>query len=122
MMTATQVEAASLRPLFDAIMAVESGGNPDAVGDNGASIGPYQIQRSYWRDSRTPGHYEQVKDRRYAELVMVNYWSRYCPHALADGNFEWLARTHNGGPAAMRTPRNKGYWRKVQKELRRVHR
>ena len=38
---------ANLRPLFDAIREVESGGNPDAVGDGGRSIGPYQIQ---WRD------------------------------------------------------------------------
>ena len=37
--------------LFYAIMMVESGGDVNAVGDNGKSIGAYQIQEGYWRDA-----------------------------------------------------------------------
>ena len=36
---------------WDAIKQVESSGNENAVGDNGRSIGPLQIQRSYYNDA-----------------------------------------------------------------------
>ena len=32
-------------------MEVESGGDINAVGDSGRSIGPFQIQRGYWEDA-----------------------------------------------------------------------
>lgn len=120
--SATQVITPDLRRLLDAIRQVETGGIADpskAVGDGGASLGPYQIQRAYWRDSGVPGRYEQVRDRAYAERVMLAYWQRHCKHALADGNLEWLARVHNGGPRApLRPSATNGYWTKVNREMR----
>ena len=109
---------ADLGPLFDALREVESGGDPNAVGDGGRSIGPYQIQWAYWKDSGVPGSYRQVRDRRYAERVMIAYWKRYCPDALARADYKTLARIHNGGPAGNRKPATLPYWRKVLKELR----
>ena len=111
---------ADLRPLFDAIRQVETGNmrNPAAaVGDQGRSIGPYQIQRAYWKDSGVPGRYEQVRERAYAERVMVGYWKRYQPDALKRGDFETLARAHNGGGHFSRRLTD-GYWRKVRGKLR----
>lgn len=122
MMLCTSAHAADLRPLFDAIRQVETGGQPncgrDSVGDGGASVGPYQIQRPYWQDSGVPGRYEQVRDRAYAERVMCGYWRRYCPAALKRGDYETLARCHNSGPG-WRTKRSKtnGYWRKVKRAM-----
>ena len=49
-----------LRPLFGAIRTVETSGhvNPQtAVGDRGRSIGPYQITRAYWEDSKVGGRW-----------------------------------------------------------------
>jgi hypothetical protein len=106
-----------LRPLFDSIREVESGGNAYLVGDGGRSLGPYQIQWVYWRDSGVPGSYRQVRDRHYAERVMVAYWKRYCPDALAREDYRTLARVHNGGPAGDRKAATMGYWRKVLREL-----
>ena len=37
--------------LLDAIRCVESTGDICAIGDNGRSIGPYQIMRAYFNDS-----------------------------------------------------------------------
>lgn len=109
----------SPRPLLDAIRQVESGGNVNAVGDGGRSIGPYQIQRAYWLDSRVPGRYEQVRDREYAERVVVAYWRRYEPGALRRGDWETLARCHNGGCGWRRnTKATDGYWRRVRREMR----
>lgn len=107
-----------LRPLLDALREVESGGDPDAVGDGGRSLGPYQIQWAYWKDSGVEGKYRQVRDRRYAERVMLEYWKRYCPKALARRDFQTLARVHNGGPAGARKSATRSYWRKVSKVLR----
>ena len=101
-----------------AIGTVESGHDDNAVGDGGASLGRYQIQRAYWIDSRIPGRYEQVKDKAYAERVMLAYFKRYAPKALDAGDWETLARIHNGGPRGHRKAATLPYWAKVRDCLR----
>lgn len=113
------VASASLWPLFRAIEQVESGGNVNAVGDEGRSLGPYQIQYPYWKDSGVPGRYEWVKNRAYARRVMVAYWQRYCPDALARRDYRTLARVHNGGPKGATRAETLPYWGKVSRALRR---
>ena len=104
---------------FHAIGQVESGHDDNAVGDGGASIGRYQIQRAYWIDSRIPGRYEQVKDKAYAERVMLAYFKRYAPKALDAGDWETLSRLHNSGPAwAKKKHKTDAYWAKVRDCLR----
>ena len=113
----------SMAALFDAIRSVESGGDDRAVGDGGASRGPYQIQRAYWTDALLmtsgvlPGYDALVWDRATSEQIMRWYWGRYCPDALRDFDFETLARIHNGGPAGARKAATAPYWNKVKKEL-----
>lgn len=108
------------RPLLDAIRHVESGGQTgEIIGDNGRSLGPYQIQRPYWQDSGVPGRYRSVRDASYAEGVMLAYWKRYCPTALARGDWETLARIHNGGPRGHRKPCTVRYWKKVDAAMKR---
>ena len=117
---------ADMRDFFNALQTVETGGEEDpatAVGDNGASLGWYQIQRAYWQDAteRDWGHggaYEDVTNRRYAERVMMAYWQRYAPDALRDRDFKTLARIHNGGPKGHRKKATLSYWRDVQHILR----
>lgn len=114
-------QAETVRSLFNAIRQVETGGHADpanARGDGGRSFGPYQIQRKYWQDSGMPGRYEQVRSWVYAERVMLAYWHRHCPDALARGDFETLARVHNGGPAGHRKLATWSYWLKVRKAMR----
>lgn len=111
---------ASLRPLFDALRQVETGGyapGEEPAGDGGRSIGPYQIQRPYWFDSGVPGEYRDVRDAAYAERVIIAYWKRYCPGALAERDHQTLARVHNGGPRGHRKGATLKYWRKVEREL-----
>jgi len=116
-MVATSAYAAP-RELLDAIRHVETGGERnggrDAIGDNGRSIGPYQIGRAYWLDSRVPGSWDDCRDTAYAERVMAAYWARYCPAALSANDMETLARVHNGGPSGHRKQATTGYWRKVK--------
>jgi hypothetical protein len=115
----------SLRSLFDAIREVETGSHEDparAVGDGGRSIGPYQIQERYWRDSGVAGRYGDVRKSAYAQRTMVAYWTRYCPDALARGDWQTLARVHNGGPEGGRDASTLKYWRKVDEVMRRTGR
>ena len=86
---------------MNAIREVETGTHPDptnALGDSGHSLGPYQITWKYWKDSGVPGKYDQVRNRAYAERVILAYWQRFCPDALAKGDWRTLAKVHNGGP------------------------
>lgn len=106
-----------LRPLFSALATVESGGDDAAVGDGGKSIGRYQIGRLYWMDAKVPGRYEDVLDPAYAERVMLAYWSRWCPEALANRDYEVLSRVHNGGPRGAKKSATLPYWKKVEKAL-----
>ena len=120
-MLAVQLPAVTdLRPLFDAIRQVETGGDPhpaNAIGDHGVSLGPYQIKKQYWRDSGVPGGYERVRERSYAERVMIAYWQRFCPFALGQGDWRTLARVHNGGPNGPWDPRTITYWQRVKRLL-----
>lgn len=106
--------------LLDAIRHVETGGHKDpanAVGDQGRSLGPYQIQKSYWQDARVAGAYEQVKDDAYARKVIIAYWTRYAKTALANNDYETLARIHNGGPKGNKKSATLSYWHKVKAYL-----
>jgi len=111
--------ARRLRPLLDAIRFVESGNRPNPPdGDGGRSIGPYQIMEAYHKDACGCGDYQACRQREHAEATMIGYWRRYCPRALARGDWQTLARVHNGGPAGCRKPATRPYWIKVRKALK----
>lgn len=111
----------TLDEIFAAIRLVETGGTKkggrDAVGDGGKAIGPYQIQRPYWIDSKIPGKFEDCRDAAYSRKVMIAYWRRYCPKALEALDAQSLARVHNGGPDGHKENSTKVFWRKVEREL-----
>jgi len=119
---APQVDELEL--LLDAIRVVETGGEPDggrdALGDQGRSLGPFQIQRSYWLDSGVPGSWEDCREASYARRVVHAYWRRYAPQAYDRADAQVLARVHNGGPAGARSQRTLAYWAKVEREIVRV--
>lgn len=111
--------------LFDAIMAQESSGKVDAVGDKGAAIGPFQIHEVYWKDAvaydssltANKETYQSCKGPgsiEYSKRVMQAYMNRYAGSSPTD---EDIARIHNGGPKGHKNPKTLGYWKKVQSHL-----
>lgn len=118
-----------LEKLFRAMRVVESVNSPSAVGDGGRSRGPYQISRLYWKDATgfggvRWGYIEGVWHERECRQVMLWYWQRYAPAALAEARrsgalraMEVLARTHNGGPAGPDKPSTLRYWQRVRSRL-----
>lgn len=113
---------APVREILNAIRKQETRGekNPDAaVGDNGDSIGAYQIQYSYWLDAveKNPSlkkrGYDAVKDREYAEQVIIAYMTRYAPNWKP----ETILRIHNGGPVGYKKKSTVKYWRESRQYL-----
>lgn len=112
----------TLEELLVALRAVETGGMKDegrrATGDGGRAIGPYQIHRGYWLDSKLPGSHDDCRDPQYARQVVLAYWKRYAPKALEGLDAQTLARVHNGGPDGARQDCTLVFWRKVERALR----
>ena len=92
---------------WGALHSVESGGalgaiKGDYVNSQPRALGPLQIRRAYWSDSRVPGRYEDCADLAYSRRVVSAYLQRYAKAAFDAGDCDALARVHNGGPNALR--------------------
>ena len=113
----------TLDEIFSALREVETGGSKSggrrAVGDGGKAIGPLQIHRAYWEDSKVPGRFEDCREFAYARQVAIAYWRRYCPKALDALDAETLARVHYGGPTGAKKESTKVFWKKVERALER---
>ena len=115
---AVAAHAAPPASFFKALHQVETGGRFGAIiGDNGAALGPLQIHRAYWQDSRIGGTYDQCADLEFSKRVVTAYLKRYAPAAWAAGDVETLARVHNGGPRGHLKPATLSYSRKVISQL-----
>lgn len=116
---AATAHAAPPESFWRALHLVETSGRHGAIlGDNGRSLGPLQISRAYFTDSRVGGTYEQVIDLGFARKVVSAYLQRYAPKAWAAGDVVTLARIHNGGPAGARKTATVSYGQKVARLLR----
>lgn len=113
--------------LLDAIEAVESGGDANAVGDGGDAVGSFQIHKIYVDDVnricrlRAPNElyitiYEYhhrtspVLSRRMAKIYLNHYGK--------GKSLEDIARIHNGGPDGWKKESTKPYWEKVKRILK----
>ena len=111
---AATAHAAPPESFWRALHLVETSGRHGPIlGDKGRSLGPLQISRAYFTDSRVGGTYEQVVDLGFARKVVSAYLQRYAPQAWAAGDVETLARVHNGGPAGARKAATVNYGAKV---------
>jgi hypothetical protein len=97
---AISAHAAPPASFWRALHQVETSGRLGAIeGDRGRSLGPLQISRAYFADSKVAGSYEQVIELEAAIKVASAYMRRYEPEAWRQGNVEILARLHNAGPS-----------------------
>jgi len=104
-----------------ALHQVETSGRTGPIrGDGGRALGPLQIHRGYWKDSRVAGRYEDCASLAYSIRVASAYMKRYAAGAWRTGNHEVLARIHNGGPTGHRKPATRAYWSRVVREIRRM--
>lgn len=112
--------AAPASQFFDALHQVETSGRTGRIiGDNGRALGPLQIHRAYWQDSRVPGRYEDCVDLAYSKQVVAAYLQRYARAAWDAGDVRTLAAVHNGGPRGTSKPAALRYADRVQKIISR---
>ena len=109
----TTMEIRKSRKMLDAIRLTETGGEKDprnAVGKDG-EIGPYQITKGYFKDSGIKGRFEQVKSKKFAEKVVVNYMKRYATPKRIGRPATHIdkARMHRGGPNGYKQKRTLAY-------------
>jgi len=104
--------------LITALIAVESGGNDMAIGDNGKAIGALQIHKAVVIDVNriTGSHYrhQDMTNRAQARAVCEAYLKAYGKGATT----EQLARRWNGGPTGDKKQATEAYWNKVRKYLK----
>lgn len=129
--TAIDAVESKLASMLDAIAWVESRNNDAAVGDDGRSIGRYQIGRDAWYDAcdydrslRTrdgrPAEWSDVFDPVYARSVVKAYLRRYGRDAWLKADVETLARIHNGGPRGANKRATKAYAQRVVARMQSV--
>ena len=113
-----------INKFLNALHQVETGGRLGAIkGDSGKACGPFQVWRSYYQDAveKSKGKlnkpYSAVSDIKYAREVVLWYFYRYAPKDLENGNWQKLAKIHNGGPNGHNNPNTEKYWVKVKKYL-----
>lgn len=113
----------SLMTLILALIQVESGGDPRAIGDDGLAYGCLQMHESYVQDaSEYAGQEWRHKDAFDSEKsvdIFLAYMARYANekrlgHAPTARD---IARIHNGGPNGYKKDSTLKYWSKVKAEL-----
>jgi len=83
-------------PLLFALLEVESGFRPTAVGDGGYAIGIAQIQYEWWSDRLPPALYSDrsILGSIFAAAWILNYW---CGKCKALGTCDRWPTHYNGG-------------------------
>lgn len=105
--------------LIAAMIAVESGGDDTAIGDNGRSIGALQISRQCVVDvNRFSGSKYRWPRDCYSRATSVEICTKYLTHYCGNNaSPEVYARTWNGGPDGSTRKSTMRYWRSVHSRL-----
>ena len=115
--------------LLTTLIAVESGGNQNAVGDThlqNKAYGILQIRQPYLDDvNRISGTVITMDEVRKSESVsrwvtvtyLRHYGKFYERKTGKKPTMEVYARMHNGGPYGWRKSSTDEYWRKFQKAM-----
>lgn len=119
------VEKRPIEPLVNALITVESQGNPHAIGDthlDAPSIGLLQIRpimvREVNRILKLKGadHKYKLSDRKDSIKSVEMFYIWYEFHHK-DDDFETIARSWNGGSNGPKLKATEHYWNKVKIEL-----
>jgi len=116
----------SIITLLLAMIQVESSGNNNAIGDNGASWGCLQLQAAYVQDAAEHAKedwvHEDAFDRITAMKITMAYMARYATEERLGRpvTAQDIARIHNGGLNGYKKQATEKYWVKVKAELERM--
>ena len=111
--------------LLPALIIIESGGDPLAIGDKGEAVGILQIHKCVVDDvNRVYGTKYSYADRLNAgkskEICRkyLTYWGKHYERKTGKpATLEILSRIWNGGPSGWQKKATEKYWQKVEKVL-----
>ena len=102
------------------LMTVESGGDTNAVGDDGKAFGMYQLHAAYVQDA---AEYSEIEYNHYdafspqvASKIVEAYMARYATERRIGRQvtIEDVCRIHNGGPNGYKRASTDAYWAKCK--------
>jgi hypothetical protein len=114
------------------LMTVESGGNMNAVGDDGKAFGLYQLHAAYVQDAEDhrrklgppclvgmPWHHQDAFLPHKSALIVKTYMARYATEERIGRpvTVEDICRIHNGGPNGYKKSCTDAYWAKCKKVI-----
>ena len=105
------------------LITIESGGDPNAIGDSGKAVGILQIHqivvddvnRIYDTNYKYSDRYSKEKSIEIAQLYLKHYASE--KRLGRKVMVEDVARIWNGGPNGNEKPATDPYWDKVKAEI-----
>ena len=110
--------------LILALIAVESSGDPNAIGDEGRAYGLLQMHSAYVQDAsewaKADWTHEDAFDPQKARTIFIAYMDCYAQdHKRPEGmsRAQYVSRIHNGGPTGFMKKSTIPYWQKVKKHL-----
>ena len=116
----------TIMTLILALISVESGGNDNAIGDNGKAFGCLQLHKAYVQDAAEYAGkdwvHEDAFDRITAMKITMAYMARYATEERLGRpvTAQDIARIHNGGLNGYKKQATEKYWVKVKAELERM--
>ena len=114
-----------IEALIDAMIHVESRGNPDAIGDDGRAVGVLQIWKIMVDDvnrilRKYDVTYSYTYDDRYdreESIGMFFIWLNYYFPNYTSEDYEEIARAWNGGRSRRWGNSTRYYWYKVSNAM-----
>ena len=110
--------------LILALIAVESSGDPNAIGDGGKAYGLLQMHSAYVQDAAEwagkDWTHEDAFDPYKARRIFMAYMDRYARESKRPSDMsqeEFISRIHHGGPTGYLKESTIPYWQKVKKHL-----
>jgi hypothetical protein len=103
--------------LWEAVCAVESGGNALAIGDKGRAAGIAQIWGRTVSDINRFAGTKYTLNDRFDPVKSKEMFNLYVEHYGKGRSVEFKARIWNGGPQGAYKGATLAYWRKIQSKL-----
>ena len=103
--------------LWEAVCAVESSGNPRAVGDNSLAVGIAQIHPIMVREANRLAGTKYTLADRLDPVKSKAIFTIYIEHYGKGRSLEYKARLWNGGPSGNSKTATIAYWKKIKKHL-----
>lgn len=112
--------------IFPAITKIESNNNVLAHNKKEDARGICQIRKNYLIDSNFQSKlnysHDDCFDFHKSKLIVFYYFMRYGSQELEEGNYQALAKLHNGGPNWKRKTGNAkknldSYWKKIKNHI-----